>query len=85
MKALLYILLSLSLSIANAGFVNASFRADYPMLCSKQKWARENLAFSIGWSLFPVLPLIVTPFVTGFYYSGWTLSGDACHDSNYGS
>ena len=60
----------------DAGFINADFRHEFHYICD-QNWARHTLSQSIGWSLLPFTE-IITPFVTGFYDSGWTLSGSAC-------
>jgi hypothetical protein len=68
------------ISVVNAGFVNANFRAEFEDLCHSSRWARNHLAFSIGWSLFP-LSAVLTPFMTGFYQDGWTLSGAPCERS----
>lgn len=35
---------------------------------------RQDMAFAMGWSLIPVAPWIVAPFVTGFYEHGFKFS-----------
>lgn len=56
--------------IGNSGFSLADLQARFP---PKNYYDyRNHLAFSIGWSLFPV-SWIVCPFLTGFYQYGWTL------------
>ena len=62
----------LAASVANAGFVNGYFRTKFHDLDQSALDARSDIAFSIGWSLFPP-SWIMTPFVTAFYYGGWTL------------
>lgn len=60
------------LSVVNAGFVNAYFRAEIPPRDRRE--ARKELVFCVGASLVPII-WIFTPFFTGFYMDGWTLSG----------
>lgn len=73
MSVLDFLVICIILSVINAGFLNANIRADIPPKDSRM--ARYDLAFCVGISLIPVVWLI-TPFVTGFYMDGWTLSGD---------
>ena len=78
MKMISIILIWISISILNAGFVFADWDDQYGQnSCSiktrSTKTHRTNLGFSIAWSLIPP-SWILTPFVTGFYYSGWRLT-----------
>lgn len=63
--------------LLNAGPTNADFRAAFPTLCTDPRWAKHNQAFAIGWGLLPPA-FVLTPFMTGFYVNGWTLSGAPC-------
>lgn len=55
----------LTLAYVNAGF----FLADFMYAVPDQDY-RQQTAFFIGWSLFP-LAWILCPFMTGFYQHGW--------------
>jgi hypothetical protein len=63
----------IAISVGNAGFVLPDQErswGDREKICTHY---REDLTFSVGWSL-TGLAWLVTPFVTGFYASGWRLS-----------
>lgn len=70
--SILYVPMWIILSVVNAGFINAYFRAE--IRPRGRRDARGSLAFCIGVSLVP-FTWIITPFLTGFYMDGWTLSG----------
>ena len=73
MKGVVGFALYVLLSVLNAGFVNADLRAAGWSSTMTERGARGHCAFAIGWSLAGV-SWIVTPFVTGFYYNGWSLN-----------
>lgn len=57
------------------GAVNADFRGTYPDLYSREAKARAGCARSLGFGLtFGPLSLLMSPFFTGFYQHGWTLT-----------
>lgn len=62
----------LILSWVNAGFLHASFHAEFPELFNRRH-CRYDQSFSLGISLVPVT-WVVTPFVTGFYADKWEWS-----------
>lgn len=65
----------IGMAIIDAGAINADARGDFPMLASKSDWARHNCGYAWGWSLVGgPIGFIMTPFLTGFYAHGWTLS-----------
>ena len=62
-----------TMGITNAGFVLADVEHWPASVGSYRcKEYRSDLGFSIGWSMFPFVP-VITPFATGFYEHGWTL------------
>jgi len=75
MKYIPYAVLWVTAAILNAGFLNADFRGRFPALTRNPDWTHHNCADALGINL-PVLPVavVMTPFLTGFYYHGWTLS-----------
>lgn len=61
--------------VVAGGATLASFRGDYPNLYRNPAWAREQCANFIGYSaIFGPVALILSPFNTGFYQHGWTLT-----------
>lgn len=64
--------LYLASSFMDAGFINA--KLEHERGSGRCDSYREDLAFAVGWSLFPVAPVILTPFLTGFWEHGWRLS-----------
>lgn len=61
--------------VVAGGALLASFRGDYPVLYKNPTWARNQCASIIGYSvIFGPVALIFSPFNTGFYQHGWTLS-----------
>lgn len=58
-----------------AGFLNADLRGSFPRNYREPAWARSGCAYATGIGLVggPVA-LAVSPFMTGFYQHGWTLS-----------
>ncbi len=72
MKWLVGLILYIGIAIGNAGALNADLRGNTPRLHQSAREARHTLGMSIFFALMPPA-VIVTPFVTGFYYNGWTL------------
>lgn len=66
-------------SVINAGFINANFRAQHPRLLDSERWARQQCGFALFISSLTPLAWVVTPFMTGFYYDGWSLNCHATH------
>jgi hypothetical protein len=83
MAKLVIIPIWVAISILNAGFINASFRMQWPDLYQSPVAAADGRNFALLWSLFPPC-WVITPFVSGFYSRGWTLDGSAfpCTASN---
>lgn len=62
------------LAIGNAGFLHASFmNGSYQYLPYDKREVRQDLTICIGFSMLPPM-WVITPFVTGFYQDGWTLT-----------
>jgi len=58
-----------------AGAFNAENRGEFHENYENSKWARRGCAHMIGIGLFGgPIALAMSPFVTGFYQHGWTLS-----------
>lgn len=57
------------------GFFNADHRSRFPELPSTPERARETCAMSMGFGLIGgPISLMLSPFLTGFYQYGWTIS-----------
>lgn len=62
----------LGLSIFNAGALNADLRGSFSKLYQSPYHARSAFSTSLAFGLFPPM-WFIAPFITGFYYHGWTL------------
>lgn len=77
MARLAALLLWVVCGLIASGAFNASFRADFPDVVGLHtyKAARSDCALSVGLGLFGgPISLVESAFLTGFWYSGWTLS-----------
>lgn len=66
----------LALGFTNAGFVYADLYGRYDDFRgpAQPRYARDDCAFALGYSfLAGPITWVITPFQTGFYYSGWKL------------
>lgn len=57
------------------GFINANLQHNACSSYPDEHRQREELAFAMFLGLMPI-GWVITPFVTGFYQDGWTLSVD---------
>lgn len=73
MKTILFFTIYVAIWITNAGFINGDFRAQFPDLYEDKYEARNALIFSIGWSAIPVIPWIITGFISKGYTGPWSL------------
>ena len=69
----LAVIVYLSGVVGSTGALNAHQRGLFPRLNESRPHAQQTLSFSFGISLVPAT-WFLTPFMTGFYYYGWTLS-----------
>lgn len=66
-----------AMGIFDARFINADFRTEFHQLYQSSYHSKRARANSLGWGLLSgPFGFVITPFVTGFYGSGWTLSGE---------
>lgn len=67
------VVLYIAFAVWNAGAINANMRGEYWYRSQNKRERVQTLSFSVGIALFPPT-WIVSPFITGFYQDGWSLS-----------
>lgn len=75
-KTILWGCFYLALVTYNSAAMLAYFQAEFPTLA--EEGYRKDLGAAIGMSLIPVIPWVLTPFVTGFYEHGFCLTRPQC-------
>lgn len=69
---ILALILWIGCGVISAGFINASYRGNYPSLYKDAKWAKDKCAHFYGMAIiFGPVNLILSPFTTGFYQHGY--------------
>ena len=63
-----------ALWLETSGALNANLRGKYPDLMQSPYHARSTLTVSMAFAIFPPA-WILAPFLTGFFYFGWSLDG----------
>jgi hypothetical protein len=70
--------------VLGAGFVNANSRAEFPDLLQSPRWAAMTRNRSVIMGIFfGPFSLLGSAVITGGFYDGWTLRGEAapCKDA----